>query len=250
MSDRQEGFHVAIETSGRVGSIAVSGPVAGGRRILADLSFPEGSAHGREILPRLRDCCRKGGFRPADITLLIADVGPGSLTGVRVGLATVKALAFATGSHVIGTVSMDVMALRAAALAMEIACVIDARRGQVFATRYSIGKAGRPARVSDIELIEPATLASRLSPGTLLIGDAVERHASVFRDRGLVLAPRELAFPRAADALLIGEEAFQAGRRDDLHMLEPLYLRESVAESTSKRSPSPGENGWRDSGRR
>ena len=217
-------IHVAIETSGSTGSIAVS--CAGA--LLAEISFPEGAVHAREILPNLLELSRAHGFAPSDIALVVADVGPGSLTGIRVGLATAKTLAFATGCAIVGIVSCDAVARRVRPVPPRLACVIDARRGEVFVATYEATAEGSLGRRGEVEACAPEALAARLPHGTLVVGNAIDRFGDLFRAAGLAIGAPELSIPRASDLLRLGEDAFAAGRVADLHAIQPLYLRPGV----------------------
>ncbi|MBI1849001.1 MAG: tRNA (adenosine(37)-N6)-threonylcarbamoyltransferase complex dimerization subunit type 1 TsaB [Planctomycetes bacterium] len=217
-------IHVAIETSGSTGSLAVSRDGA----FLAEVSFPEGAVHAREILPNLKELARVHGFAARDVALVVADVGPGSLTGIRVGLATAKAFAFATSCAIVGIVSCDALARRIRPAPSRLACAIDARRGEVFVATYEATGDGTLGRRGEVEACAPEALAARLPQGTLVVGNALERFGELFRAAGLVLGTPELSIPRASDLLRLGEDAFAAGRAGDLHTIQPLYLRPSV----------------------
>jgi tRNA threonylcarbamoyladenosine biosynthesis protein TsaB len=218
------GVHLAIETSGRIGSIAASR----GGRLLAETTFGEDAAHSRELLPALRALGRAHDFRAADIELIAIDVGPGALTAIRVGLATAKALAFATGCAIASVVSLDAIASRIGRRRGRVACAVDGRRGELFAAIYEPDAAGALARVGDVRALAPSALAAELPRGSLVAGAGAHLFADAFRAAGIEIAGDELAVPRASDVLSLGEAALVAGRTDDPMTLQPLYLRPGV----------------------
>jgi tRNA threonylcarbamoyladenosine biosynthesis protein TsaB len=218
MSER---VRVAIETSGPQGSIAASR----GGRLLAETSFGEAAAHSREVLPALRALGHAHGFGPADLELIAVDVGPGALTGIRVGLAAAKTLAWATRAAIAPVVSLDAIASRIASPPPRVACAVDGRRGEIFAAVYQRTADGRLARAGDVRALAAPALAAELPRGSLVAGAAAATFADVFRAAGLEIAEPDLAVPRASDVLRLGEAAFAAGRIDDPMKLQPLYLR-------------------------
>src|SRR5262245_48217371 len=97
---------LGIETSGGRGGVAL----LNGPRILGARLFEKGMVHGREIAPATRELLEEAGLAPADLELLACDIGPGSYTGLRVGLAAAKGLALALGRPLVGVASLDALA--------------------------------------------------------------------------------------------------------------------------------------------
>jgi tRNA threonylcarbamoyladenosine biosynthesis protein TsaB len=152
---------------------------------------------------------RQAGARPADLDRLVVGIGPGSFTGVRIGLAVARGLALSLGLPGAGVSTLAALAAGAPGALP----VVDARRREVFAL---VG--GQP------RVLPPEELP--LAPGTLCVGDGARRYRSLFEQRGALVPPDddELHLPRARfHAALAGE----AGAVEDL---EPLYLRLPDAE--------------------
>ena len=216
---------LGIESSGPRGGVAL----LEGDRLLGEALFEAGMVHGREIAPSADRLLRAAGRRPADLELIAVDIGPGSYTGLRVGLAAAKGLAFALGRPLIGVPSLDVLAEAAAAQGSAIAPALDAKWDQVYGALYEI-RAGRTERISDMVAERPEAFAARVPAGTVVVGDALERHAALFSARGARLAPRELWTPRPALVAGLGLKRRQEGLRHDAATLVPLYLRKTEAE--------------------
>jgi len=132
----------------------------------------EGRRHAEAIVPAIEEVCRRAGLSVRDVGLIAVDVGPGLFTGLRVGVATAKALAQALGIGIVGVRSLDVLAARVLAQgAGEVVAVVDARRGEVFAAWYrrdpaAPGAPSDPAR-SDPALSDPARSDPALSDPAL-----------------------------------------------------------------------------------
>ncbi|MGO8873655.1 MAG: tRNA (adenosine(37)-N6)-threonylcarbamoyltransferase complex dimerization subunit type 1 TsaB [Acidimicrobiales bacterium] len=116
----------------------------------AERSHAGGRAHAELLAPAIEEVCAVSGCAVTDIDRIAVDVGPGLFTGLRVGVATAKALAQALGVGVLGVGSLDVLAAAAAERAhpapgLAVVSVVDARRGEVFASAYRFDRAGPPA---------------------------------------------------------------------------------------------------------
>src|ERR1041384_5041989 len=123
---------VAIETSGRHGSVAVGlGPT-----LLAQRPLLPTARHASELMPAIRDLTREQGWTSAQIDHFYLSLGPGSFTGLRIAVAIARAMAQATGVKLVGVPSLDVIAQNAPADCDIVLPVLDAKRGQVFSARY------------------------------------------------------------------------------------------------------------------
>ncbi len=210
---------LGIESSGPRGGVALldAGRVVGTR------VFERGMVHGREIAPAIQDLLAEAGFDLNTIDLLACDLGPGSYTGLRVGLAAAKGLALATGIPLAGVPSLDVLAEAAKGRAKLVCPAIDGRCGLIYGALYEDG-----ARKGDFLAEKPDVFAGRVPPGTLVLGDALAAYAALFRD--VILAPRELWDLPPELVALLGERLWESGVRQDVATLVPLYLRQTEAE--------------------
>src|SRR5512146_512531 len=111
---------LAIETSGRVGSIAL----AQGGSILAEAEFEHGLKHAAEIIPMIDRLCRERQWTPRDIEHAYVSAGPGSFTGLRIGITLAKTLAFATGAKLVAVPTVRVLAENAPAGARNVIIVL------------------------------------------------------------------------------------------------------------------------------
>jgi tRNA threonylcarbamoyladenosine biosynthesis protein TsaB len=211
---------LAVDTTTERASVAVvqAGAVRGEVRLRAS------DGHSRRLLPAVSFLLDSLGLEPRAVEGYAVTLGPGSFTGLRVGLSTVQGLALAARRPCLGRSALDVLAARAAGSAPVVAAVMDAYRGEVFA-------AARDA--AGTSLVEgaawaPEAFLAALPPGGLaLIGDGALR----YRERVLAVRP-DARFPDrslflAATLGLLAEPELEAGRGARPEDLRPLYLREA-----------------------
>jgi tRNA threonylcarbamoyladenosine biosynthesis protein TsaB len=163
----------------------------------AERSHQEGRMHAESLAPAIEEVCALSGLTLREVGAIAVDVGPGLFTGLRVGVATAKALAQGLGIGVLAVSSLDILAAGARAEAGPdgadtVVVVVDARRGEVFTSRYRFDPAApepdqvvdpAPARQSPPELVTPDALIRSLTgldrgPGdrVLIVGDGAVRY--------------------------------------------------------------------------
>jgi len=186
--------------------------------------------HGRHLVPGIRTLLHKSGLSAQDIEIIAVGLGPGSYTGLRIGLTAAKTLAFATRAALIGLDSLEVVARNAPAEAGSVCVVADAQRGNVYIARFDRSGLGRPLIRMSPTRIEPfASFVSGLAEGTYVLGPGLEPHRATLPG-SLRTMPPETGRPDPGHLLDVAREAWNAGRRDDPWFLEPFYLRPSAAE--------------------
>jgi tRNA threonylcarbamoyladenosine biosynthesis protein TsaB len=216
---------LALDASATVGSVAAVTATVLVERTLDATSMPSESLAGV-----LGEAIHAAGGSPAGIAGIVVGLGPGSFTGLRVALATVKGLAYGCGTPVYGVSSLALIAAgRGPGL---VAPVLDARRGDLFCALYDVGDDGVPRALLDDGARRPAELVTLLAPhrgaALHLVGFAPPAFAEV-----AALSPNPpvpVPSPRAAAGLLLAAGRIRAGDADDLAALTPRYLRVSEAE--------------------
>lgn len=210
---------LGIETSGERGGIALleAGEVRGTRL------FEKGMVHGREIAPAIQGLLGEAGLALREIDLVACDIGPGSYTGLRVGLAAAKGLVLALRKPLVGVASLDAMAEAARDRARLLCPAIDAKWGQIYGAIYEDGR-----RATDYLAEQPAAFAARVPKGAFVFGDALDAYGELFRD--VQRGPRDLWDPRPEKIALLGQRLHDQGVRHDAAALVPHYLRPTEAE--------------------
>ena len=217
---------LAFESSAKAASVAL---VRDGR-LVSQYSQCSGLTHSRTLLPMAEDMLKNAETQLKDIDLIAVAHGPGSFTGIRIGVSTVKGLAWASDKPCVGVSTLEAMAWHGLAAGGYVCPVMDARRGQVYNALFKIEN-GRPLRICEdrpIALPELAAELESLGSPVFLVGDGAELCESFLAQRGLPcrMAPENLRWQSAwGVAMAAGGTA--PGTADSLL---PVYLRLSQAE--------------------
>jgi tRNA threonylcarbamoyladenosine biosynthesis protein TsaB len=215
---------LAIETSGSAGSLAIVEP----GQILAQETFPHGLKHAAQMLPRLDALLRLRGWKPDHIEEIYVSVGPGSFTGLRIGITLAKTIALAVGAKLVAVPSPRVLAENAPPEALHLLIVLDARRGSVFTARYQrIDHAWTELEPAHLDRLTEAL--ARAPRPVHLLGEGLSVHTPPI-DPGIVVTERALWMPAAATVARLGAAMARAGDFTAPDALVPLYLRQSEAE--------------------
>lgn len=172
-----------------------------------------------------------------DIDLWAVTVGPGSFTGLRIGIATVKGLAFATQKPVAGISTLEALAFPFAHCPFLICPIIDARKKEVFCAYFRANSDGKVILSGEPRNIKPQALVEEITEPTLLVGNGAKLYQGFFKEG---LGPKAL-FPEAHLHLIsptvLGTLAWsrlQQGRESSAEEIRPLYIRPSDAELKSE----------------
>jgi len=212
---------LAIETSTLAGGVALLEDDV----LVAESLLGIRLTHSERLLPAIDRLLTDAGWRPADLGGLAVAIGPGSFTGLRIGLSTAQGLAMALGMLVAGVPTLDAMATGLPFAALPVCPVLDARKGELYCCRYRWD--GRAmARDWEYLALAPAALAARLTEPTILLGDGAQLVVSPH----VVLAPAHRRHPSPGAVALLGAAALAAGEGVAPGALVPLYLRPSEAE--------------------
>ena len=178
------------------------------------------------MMPRVVRFLEKNGLNLKKIDAYIVGLGPGSFTGLRVGLAAVKGMAFGLDTPVIGISSLDAIAGTVGATDSEICVITDAKRGLLYCARYE-WRDDRPERVGDYQLKPWAEIKKETKKPVVFAGDGVDlHHKEIIAAFGkpAVLSGSKYRLPQARFLARLGWAILQAGGHDDIAALEPLYL--------------------------
>jgi tRNA threonylcarbamoyladenosine biosynthesis protein TsaB len=214
-------------------TVQVGCAIGGHEGVLAQAHSARGKRHAETLTPTIDFVRRTARVNLSDISVIAVDLGPGLYTGLRVGVASAKALAQALRLPMIGISSLDLLAFPVRFTARTIVTCIDARRGEVFYALYRQVPGG-VQRLSPHQVGTPGDVASELfarREETLIVGDGAIRYAEVFEDLERVeVGERGLMYPSAASLVQLAHARAlreQWVRPWDLH---PLYLRLPDAE--------------------
>jgi tRNA threonylcarbamoyladenosine biosynthesis protein TsaB len=169
------------------------------------------------------------GWLPRSIELVAVAKGPGSFTGLRLGVTTAKILAYAARAAIIGVDTLDVLAAQAPPGAGRLWAILDAQRSELFAALFENANAEGVRRISDTEIIRQEAFLADLKAGDRVTGPALGRLSNRL-PASVVALPQELWQPTAEAVGRVAWRAHEAGQRDDVWKLLPRYHRPSAAE--------------------
>jgi tRNA threonylcarbamoyladenosine biosynthesis protein TsaB len=219
---------LGIETSTEQVGCAIGGQEG----VLASFQVARSRRHAETLTPAIEFVCRQAQIELRQISVVAVGLGPGLFTGLRVGIATGKAIALALRVPMIGIPSLDLLAFPVRHSSRLIVPVIDAKRGEVFTSTYRHVPGG-VQRMSPYEVMIPDDLASDLvarREDCLLIGDGATRYAEVFAGNDQIeLVTSGTAYPSATALVELAQP--RVLREEFVHgsEIEPLYLRKADA---------------------
>ena len=216
---------LAFESSAKPASVALVQDGA----LLTMYSQCSALTHSRTLLPMAEDMLKNAGLSLSDVDLIAVAHGPGSFTGIRIGVSTVKGLAWASDKPCVGVSTLEAMAYNGVAAGGVVCAVMDARRSQVYNALFRIEN-GVPVRLTEDRAIALAELAEELrtlNERVFLVGDGAALTAAYLDKCGLpyAVAPENLRWQSAYGVAMAAQG--KTGMADELL---PVYLRLSQAE--------------------
>lgn len=217
---------LAFESSARAASAALCRD----GRLVSQYSQCSALTHSRTLLPMAEDMLKNAEIALADVDLIAVAHGPGSFTGIRIGVSTVKGLSWAAEKPCVGVSTLEAMAWHGLSAGGYICPVMDARRSQVYNALFEI-QDQKPRRLSEdrpLALSELAEEVRALNTPVFLVGDGAELTAVYFRENNIPyrLAPENLRWQSAWGVAMAAADKPAAGA----DALLPVYLRLSQAE--------------------
>ncbi|MDP1809074.1 MAG: tRNA (adenosine(37)-N6)-threonylcarbamoyltransferase complex dimerization subunit type 1 TsaB [Actinomycetota bacterium] len=206
--------------------------------IIAEINEDAPRAHLSRLLPAIDTLVKTAKIKLSDIDQIAVGIGPGSFTGLRIGLATAQGLAHGLDRPLIGVATLDTIA---AALAgqgdTDIYPVLDAKRREVYTAGYD--RDGN--RLTEYLVFDPKALAENLAAlhkPILMAGDGLTAYSSIFTDKpgsGVTLADPSLWPPRASVLIRLAEDKIYKGEVGPYFKVLPIYIRPPDAQETAKR---------------
>ena len=226
---------LTIDTSSNCSSVALSD----GASLLGECILGEDRCNSGRLPDSICKLLASAGLTPDGLDAFGVSLGPGSFTGVRVGIATVKGLALATRKPVVGFSSLAMLAMNLPFSSPQVAPMFDARKSEVYAGLYRCGLL--PEQITPDAVLAPDRFLAAIDRPTLFIGDGAVRYRDLIRatlgDLAL-FAPWHVNLPRASAGAVIALDGALGGNFTPLAQLNPVYLRASEAELAKRRRES------------
>ena len=221
---------LAIDTASSVSSVAV----ASEGKLQAEVTVEAGRTHSETLLSHIEGALSFAGVERSALRGVAVSIGPGSFTGLRIGLATAKAIAYGLGIPLVGVSTLAAFALAFPVPDVHTLVLMDAQKGNAYAGLYEWRDGSlhevRPVRVAP--LAEAIAEAADMGKPVLLTGELVLKKRARLENLpdNVTLAPAHLLTARASHVAWLGIARLAAGERDDPMTLEPFYIRRSEAE--------------------
>ncbi len=219
---------LALDTATRSCSVAIVNDGS----LLAELTTVNGKTHSRYLMDLINTACKMADLKVGAVDGFAVSIGPGSFTGLRIGISTIKGLAFSLGKPVVGVSSLDALAWQCAQSAYLICPLLDARKKEVYACRYRF-KNDELKKDGTERVTSPAEAVHGIREPSIFVGNAVQLY-----QEDISAALGQLAHfaawgqhtIRASSVAWLSMTGFHRQQTDDIALLIPQYIRKPDAE--------------------
>jgi tRNA threonylcarbamoyladenosine biosynthesis protein TsaB len=224
---------LAIETATMLGGIALLNDSAG---LIAEIRLNVKSTHSERLMTGLDHILKQSSLTISDIDFFALSIGPGSFTGLRIGLSTVKGLSYATGKPVVTVPTLEAMALNFPYCKYPLCTLLDARKNEVYAALFRWDGDGfkRLLRESAMPVSKLAeTITQYIEDKVLLTGEGTllyrDKIIKYLGERAIIASPEKMT-PSPANVAILGIRKALKGEFSELSSIVPFYIRRSEAE--------------------
>lgn len=229
---------LGIDTATMMGSIGLIDDEGA----IAEYSLNIRATHSERLMPAIDRLLKDSGIMPKDIDGFAVSIGPGSFTGLRIGLATVKGLAMGWNKPAAAVSTLEALAFNLAYAEHLICPILDARKNEVYTAMFkSDGRGGMKRLVQDMA-IDMQTFLREYDEDIIFMGDAVdsyrERILDILKDRAH-FAPKNRNMPSGASVAELGLKKIRDGKAVDPSGLAPFYIRRPEAEVNLEKKKKP-----------
>jgi tRNA threonylcarbamoyladenosine biosynthesis protein TsaB len=219
---------LAFDTSSKTASVSLLRDKA----VLYDTIINKGLNHSEVLLPAIDEACRLTGIKLPDVDLFACTLGPGSFTGLRIGVSTLKGLILATGKPAAGVSALAALALNIDQKEKIIGSMMDAGRGQVYLAYYQYDKDGILNQLEAERALDPQSISYSDQEEVIYVGDGAIKYADVIRSHSTKedkIASEDQQFIRASAVGILAIEKYYRNDLLDLVRGVPVYLRSADA---------------------
>lgn len=216
---------LAFDTSSKTASVAILRDHV----ILYDVTINAGLNHSEVLLPAIENACRQTGINITDFDLFACTIGPGSFTGLRIGVSTLKGFMLATKKPAVGVSSLAALALNAGKSTKKICSIMDAGRGQVYYAGFKYDSKGLLRQVEKEQVLNPSHIT--YDKKKLYVGEGVVKYSGMMKTEDKVkIASSSHLYIRASSVATLGKEKFDQNELLNIETFIPAYLRSTDVE--------------------
>ncbi len=219
---------LAVETAGRLGSVALGRD----RELLAAATLSGNMKHTSELLPTIERLLQDQGWSADSLTDVFVSIGPGSFTGLRIGVTLARTLSWSIGVKVVAVPTLDAIALNALEAQpnpQNVAVILDAKRKQIYTAAFSLQDGAYQSTMGP-ELADPQKFLARCPRPLVVLGEGVDYHREAIDKTDVTVLDKKLWPGRAENVFRVGLELADAGQYTPGNELLPLYIRRPEAE--------------------
>ena len=216
---------LGVDTSTPIGSVGL----IDGERFVAEHTLSIVKAHSSRLMPAIDQILKWADLTAHDLDACAVGIGPGSFTGIRIGVGTIKSLCYALKKPIIGVSTLEAIAYNLRYTDKVICPILDARKDEVYGAVFRGGQ-NLPRKSEDL-CVPIESLLSQIDGDVIFVGDGLQRYASVVREQfgdDVPLADPIFNVPRGASIARIGYDRLCNGQSSDYFSLTPNYVRDSV----------------------
>lgn len=221
----ERAYNLAIECSGREGAVALGR----GDQLLAVAKIESTRRHGVALMPTVAKLCQAHGVGAEDLVEVYVSLGPGSFTGLRVALSTVKMLAMVRDVRVVGVESLDVVAQHAAGRGERAAVCLNLKRGTVYSGVFTADQAGLLRLGGEAKLRTIEDLLAEAGRPVTLVAEVLPEDVAEINKAGVTVLSGKAAQADVRALWRLGRQRAKRGAFDDAAALSPAYVREPEA---------------------
>ncbi len=213
---------LAVDTTSKYLSLAL----AEGEKVIASFHRVMDQRQCEELIPRIDKLLKKAGLKLKDIDCVAFSKGPGSLTALRIGAATVKGFALALKIKIVSVPTLDALACNVKEDGKLIVPIVDARRGNVYASVYSL-KNGKLRRHLKYSVIPVSELLKSIKDDAIFLGDGLVAYRKTIEDNfkhDAGFAPERCWYPRATTVAHLGYDLIKNKKFEETDKFIPMYL--------------------------
>lgn len=215
---------LAFDTSSKTASVAILNDDT----IIYDAIINSGLNHSEVLLPAIDLACSQSCLKIQDIDLFACTLGPGSFTGLRIGVSTLKGLMIATGKPAVGVSALKALALNIACCQQLICSMMDAGRGQVYVACYQYNEEGLLVQIGKDDVINPQNEIPATDQDIIFIGDGAIKYSDNINSRkakNIKIASSFNQYVRATAVGMLGKEKYAQNELLEALSFTPFYLR-------------------------
>ena len=216
---------LGVDTSTPIGSVGL----IDGERFIAEHTLSIVKAHSSRLMPAIDQILKWGDLTVHHLDACAVGIGPGSFTGIRIGVGTIKSLCYAVKKPIVGVSTLEAIAYNLRYTDRLICPILDARKDEVYGAVFRGGE--NLLRKSEDLCVPIETLLSQIDDDAIFVGDGLRRYAPVVRKQfgdDVPFADPIFNVPRGASIARIGYAQLLSGQSDDYFSLMPNYVRDSV----------------------